>query len=149
MAFATRPAKLNDLSFIQDCANAAYEKYISRIGKKPAPMVADFASQIATDQVEIILFQENRAGYCVSFTKGRGLFIENIALLSSWQGKGLASEMFTELESRARSSGLAKLELYTNAKMTENLAFYTKLGFLKTKSCEENGFQRVYFEKPL
>lgn len=39
------------------------------------------------------------------------------------------------------------MELYTNAKMTENLTLYARLGWRETDRRTEQGFERVYFEK--
>ena len=41
------------------------------------------------------------------------------------------------------------MSLYTNAKMTRNLDWYVKLGFVETRRIREDGFDRVYFEKTL
>ena len=37
-----RPAKANDAPEIRECAEQAYARYVPVIGRKPAPMVADF-----------------------------------------------------------------------------------------------------------
>lgn len=37
-----RPAKANDDPEIRECAEQAYARYVPVIGRKPAPMVADF-----------------------------------------------------------------------------------------------------------
>ena len=149
MTLELRPAEMSDLEFVKDCAVSAYELYVERIGKKPAPMVADFKTQIKDNQVEIILFANDSLGYCVSFETANSLFIENIAILPMHQGKGLASKVFEILENRARSAGLQSLTLYTNEKMHENLMFYPKLGFVETQRKEEYGFRRVFFEKQI
>ena len=147
MAFDLKPATLEDLDFVQNCAVAAYEKYVERMGKRPAPMVADFTRSIEGGQLEIILSDSEYAGYCVSFEKTKSLFVENIALHPDHQGKGLATLIFGILENRARVAGLTSLNLYTNVKMHENLSFYSKLGFIETHRLIEEGFHRVFFKK--
>lgn len=52
-------------------------------------------------------------------------------------------------ETVARLRGLTAVRLYTNEKMIENLSIYPKLGYIETGRRVENGFNRVYFEKPL
>ena len=42
-------ASLSDLAQVQDCAVSAYQMYVERIGRKPAPMVADFAALIEAE----------------------------------------------------------------------------------------------------
>ena len=39
------------------------------------------------------------------------------------------------------------MDLYTNAKMRENLALYARLGWREVDRRTESGFERVYFEK--
>lgn len=149
MALLLRVAESPDLNFVKNCAASAYAKYVERMGKKPAPMVADFKSHIQRGEIDIVLSNDHPAGYCISFDKVDALFIENIALLPSQQGNGLAVLIFDALEERARQLGLKKLALYTNEKMYENLDLYPKLGFVETGRREEDGFHRVFFEKQL
>ncbi|MBA1271797.1 hypothetical protein [Stutzerimonas azotifigens] len=52
-------------------------------------------------------------------------------------------------EDQARTAGLPALTLFTNEKMHENIAIYTKAGFLETRRMTDNGFNRVYFRKDL
>ena len=37
-----RAATTDDLSDVRKCAVGAYSKYVGRMGRKPAPMIADF-----------------------------------------------------------------------------------------------------------
>ena len=41
------------------------------------------------------------------------------------------------------------MRLYTNARMTENLSLYPHLGYVEVERREEDGFDRVFFEKGL
>ena len=45
--------------------------------------------------------------------------------------------------------GLARVTLYTNARMHENLVLYPRLGYVEIDRRREDGFDRVYFEKML
>ena len=144
-----RLAQHSDLPFVQKCARLAYEKYVERIGKEPAPMVADFASAIEDDQVQIIADGAEPMGFVISYARNDVLFIENIALLPDHQGKGLARHVFDFLEVQAIEDGRSALELYTNEKMTENHGLYQRLGFIEIDRRHENGFDRVYFLKLL
>jgi hypothetical protein len=49
-----RKARAEDVVRIGAIAPAAYLKYLPRIGREPAPMVADFAAEIAADRVVVI-----------------------------------------------------------------------------------------------
>ena len=48
-----RQAVARDEPAIRDCAEQAYARYVSLIGRKPAPMVADFAAQIADGNIHV------------------------------------------------------------------------------------------------
>ncbi len=48
-----RLATPNDFAAIESCARDAYAKYVERIGREPAPMVADFATQIDDGLVHV------------------------------------------------------------------------------------------------
>lgn len=57
--------------------------------------------------------------------------------------------MIEFVEQKAKAEGYCRLELYTNAKMTENLGLYPRLGYQQFDRRIENGFDRVYFYKTL
>ncbi|MEO0546044.1 MAG: GNAT family N-acetyltransferase [Pseudomonadota bacterium] len=151
--FSMRAAVQADLVRIEDCAEAAYARYIERIGRRPAPMDADFKSQIGAGLVEIVQADGEWAGYCVSTLrldeKPKTLFVENTALMPAFQGRGLARLLFEALERKALRAEAGTITLYTNAAMHENLALYPKLGFEVTDRRKEAGFDRVYFQKTL
>lgn len=112
-------------------------------------MVADFAASLSDGDLDLIIVDQERTGFAVTYQKADSLFIENIALLKRYQGKGIARQFFSHLQQRAAEEGLSALELYTNEKMTENLKLYARLGFQEIERREEDGFKRVYFRKDL
>ena len=144
-----RPAETDDLDFVQACARSAYGLYVERIGKEPAPMVADFASALAQGQLEILQVDEKPIGFLVSYSLQDHLFVENVAIDPQHQGNGYGGAVFALLEVQAKARGLAAIELYTNEKLAENLAFYPRLGFNEIDRRTEAGFNRVYFRKNL
>jgi len=139
-----RPATQSDLPYIKNSAEAAYGPYVPVIGRKPAPMVADFASLIDQDSVWVC-----DGGFIVMFAQGDVLHIENVAVHPDMQGQGFGRRLMSFAEDHARSLGLACVELYTNAKMTGPLALYPRLGYRQTGRRIEDGFDRVYFAKTL
>ena len=52
-------------------------------------------------------------------------------------------------EARARAQGLARVRLYTNEVMAENLAFYRRLGYREEDKRLEDGYSRIYLVKIL
>jgi ribosomal protein S18 acetylase RimI-like enzyme len=144
-----RPAEAEDVPAITGCARAAYDRYVSRIGREPAPMVADFAALVAAGEVHVLLAGGDLAGFIVVRPGPDHLFVENLAVHPDRQGQGLGRRLVAFAEATARAGGLPALELYTNVKMTENFPFYRGLGFVETERRHEDGFDRVYMRKKL
>lgn len=57
------------------------------------------------------------------------LLIENIAVRSDQQGKGIGDRLLLHAEGLARSLGYGEIQLYTNAAFASNLSFYCKRGY--------------------
>ncbi len=75
------------------------------------------------------------------------LLIENIAVSPAAQGLGIGCMLLEHAYAEARALGLAEVKLYTNAKMTENLSYYPRRGFVEVDRRRESGFDRVYFTR--
>ncbi len=138
-----------DVPAIRDCAQDAYEHYVEAIGKKPAPMIADFELQVARGWVHVVCPSKRVEGFIVFYRRGERMFLENVAVSRSAQGKGLGKRLIGFCETEARKDGLASIELYTNEKMTSNLSLYPHLGYREFDRRQEDGFNRIYFRKTL
>ncbi|MEO1950189.1 GNAT family N-acetyltransferase [Thioclava sp.] len=145
-----RQAVAHDEAEISDCAEQAYARYVPLIGRKPAPMVADFASQIVAGDVFIAADEQGQfQGFIVFYPEKEHMLLENVAVHPRAAGRGVGKQLVEFCEQAARGWGLAAVHLYTNEKMTENLSIYPKLGYVEVGRCTEDGFNRVYFEKVL
>ncbi len=144
-----RKAEPDDLFYIHQCAQEAYKKYVERLGKKPAPMVADFEQQVERDVVDVLLIEATVVGYVVYDHRGDFLHLESVAVHPEFAGKGLGRLLIDHVEYIATSHGLRGVELYTNIKMTENIQWYPRLGYKEVDRRIEDGFERVYFWKAL
>lgn len=143
-----RLARSSDRKEIECCAFASYKKYVERIGKKPAPMIADFSSQIDEKNVYILTSSDALLqGFIVFYQRNNHMFIENVAVSPKHQGKGIGKLLMNFCEDEAKRLNLQAIELYTNEKMYENLMLYTHLGFAEIDRREEHGFNRVFFRK--
>ena len=123
--------------------------YVPRMGRKPAPMLADYRELVKAGVVYIIAMGDACAGLIVMFTRDTSLFVENVAVHPDYQGFGLGKRLMEFAAREAARRGLAEIRLYTNAHMTENLEFYPRLGFEQTGRCWEDGYDRVYFRKKI
>ena len=144
-----RKAFMSDIDWVKTCAHRAYEIYIDRIGRKPAPMVADFEAAIEAGHLHVLAGDDFVKGFVVFYPRGDHIHLENVAVTPEFQGKGIGKRLVAYVEHYARDTGIGAIELYTNQKMTENLTFYPSIGYEETGRGEQDGFQRVFFRKEL
>ncbi len=123
--------------------------YVQRIGKRPAPMVADFDQQIADGIVHVLTVSGEVVGFIVFYARDDHLHLENVAVRPDFQGMGYGVQLIKFAEKVAGEQGIQAIELYTNAKMTENLRLYPYLGYTEIGRWHEDGFNRVFFRKEL
>ncbi len=148
-AVSIRPAAAGDVAGIRDCVRAAYRIYVERIGKDPAPMLADYAALTAAGRVHVLELEGRLAGVIVLFPRADHLFVENVAVDPAFQDHCLGRRLMDFAESAARAQSLPAIRLYTNVHMTENFPFYDRLGYVVTGRVHEDGYDRVYFEKAI
>lgn len=145
-----RPAEASDEPEIRDCAEQAYARYVPLMGRKPAPMVADFAAQIAAGEVYVATDDQGAfLGFIVFYAEDGHIMLENVAVLPRAAGRGVGKMLIGFCENATRQRGMNAVHLYTNEKMTDNLSIYPKLGYVEVARRTESGFNRVYFEKAL
>ncbi|WP_258571172.1 GNAT family N-acetyltransferase [Flavimaribacter sediminis] len=145
-----RPATPRDEDDIRGCAEDAYRQYVAAIGRKPAPVVADFRAQIREGQIHIAEGVDGEIlGFIVFFPRDGHMFLENVAVFGAAAGRGVGGALIAFCEAEAKRLRLPCVRLYTNEKMTQNLSIYPHLGYVETGRREEDGFARVFFEKHL
>ena len=152
-----RKACASDVAAIRHCATEAYSQYVERIGKKPAPMVADFGSLVADGKMVVAInnaseMQSSAAkdmlvGYVVFYADNNTMRLDNIAVLPQCTGAGIGKLLIATVEQSAQGLGLDSVTLYTNASMIENLQMYPALGYVEFDRRVEDGFNRVYYRK--
>lgn len=205
-ALTIRLAGDSDVPVLQAIAAAAYQLYLPRVGRPPAPMTADYAAIVERGQAWLATegtvaglsagagepvgdvsagVSESAAGLSAGVgeptvagvpaaarapagtaqpaigagTQAAGLIVlvpadnylllENVAVVPSAQGRGVGGALLRFAEDHARSLGLGEIRLYTNAAMTENLAYYPRRGYRETGRGEQDGFSRVFFAKQI
>jgi ribosomal protein S18 acetylase RimI-like enzyme len=144
-----RQAEPEDQEALVNCVQAAYSKYIERIEKKPAPLLADYQALMAQGIVYVLADKEGIRGVLVMMPQGRDMFVENVAIDPRFQGQGLGRALMAFVEQQARKEQLDEIRLYTNELMTENLHFYHQLGFEEESRHMQNGYRRVFLRKRL
>jgi GNAT superfamily N-acetyltransferase len=142
-----RPATAADLPAIRALVERAYALYVPRIGRRPAPMDADYAAHVAAGEAAVFEQDGTIAGLVIWRPEADHGFIDNVAVDPARQGHGIGRLLIAWVEGEAARRGLPELRLYTNARMIENLAMYPKLGWIEFERRKEGGFDRVYFRK--
>ena len=144
-----RAATTVDLPMVRACAVDAYGKYVERIGKKPAPMVADFDEIQSRGDLFVAEAVGAVVGFVVFYPKDGAMHLENVTVARNVHGTGVGSRLIAFAEACARERGFDKIELYTNEKMFENFSYYESKGYAEIGRCEEDGFNRVFYRKVL
>jgi N-acetylglutamate synthase-like GNAT family acetyltransferase len=144
-----RRAKASDVGALAALAREAYEVYVPRIGRPPAPMTADYGEAVSGGLTWIAVRDGVIVGLLVLVVLPDHLLLENVAVLPSAQGSGVGVRLLALAEEQARELGREEIRLYANEAMTENLAYYPKHGYIETHRAEQDGFRRVFFSKRL
>jgi ribosomal protein S18 acetylase RimI-like enzyme len=130
---AIRRARADDVAAIAALAEDAYAIYIPVIGRKPEPITVDYADIVAAGDTWVI---DDDAGRVIASLvlreNGDHLLIWSIAVASHRQRSGLGQTLLAWAEREARRRGRPELRLYTNERMTRNIAIYERHGYTRT-----------------
>jgi ribosomal protein S18 acetylase RimI-like enzyme len=149
MTPSLRPATRDDLAAAKEIVRAAYSHYIVRIGRKPGPMLDDYAALIGDGRVHVAERHGVVQGLVVLIPQDDAMLLDNVAVAPDAQGSGLGRMMLEFAERAAVEAGYRAVKLYTNEAMAENIALYTRIGYEETHRVEENGLRRIYMRKRL
>lgn len=146
----SRPATPGDVTELRAIVEAAFEIYIPRIGRPPAPMTADYAAAVDRREVWVAVGGDGEiAGLIVLVAQPDHLLLDVIAVRPGAQGIGIGAHLLALAQSEATALGFREIRLCTNAAMTENLRYYPQHGYQLTHRAQQDGFQRVFFAKQL
>jgi N-acetylglutamate synthase-like GNAT family acetyltransferase len=148
-ATSIRRAQPSDLGTVQSIVTDAYTPYIARIGRKPGPMLDDYAGLIEANQVHVLEQDGGAVGVLVLIPEASALLLDNVAIRPDRHGRGLGRVLLDFAEAEARRHGLPAIRLYTHEMMTENLAIYRARGYRETHRATEKGLARVFMVKAL
>jgi ribosomal protein S18 acetylase RimI-like enzyme len=147
--YSFRPATGADVSEVAALVNAAYGHYVERIGMLPRPMTDDYTEVIANQRVTVAESQGTIVGVIVLTVDDEGFLIDNVAVGTSHRGEGLGRALLEFAEAEARLIGFDSIHLYTHEKMTENLAIYSRIGYVEYDRRSQGEFSLVYMRKHL
>jgi N-acetylglutamate synthase-like GNAT family acetyltransferase len=114
------------------------------------PMTADYERAVTEHIIDLYEADGQLVALIEMIPKRDHLLIENIAVRSDQQGKGLGDRLLRHAEALALSLGLAETQLYTNGAFASNLAFYAKRGYQEYRRGEMiPGSTTVFMRKDL
>jgi ribosomal protein S18 acetylase RimI-like enzyme len=144
-----RPATGSDVASVATLIDAAYGHYVERLGMPPRPMTDDYAAVTRDRQVTVAERHGAIVGVVVLTVTDEGFLIDNVAVHPSRRGTGLGKALLQFAEDEARRAGFDAIYLYTHQQMTENLALYSRIGYVEYDRRSQGGFSLVYMRKQL
>lgn len=144
-----RPAQASDAPAISDLVSAAYGGYVERIGRPPRPMTDDYAQVIRDQRVTVAEIEGSVCGVLVLAVTDEGFVVDNVAVNPSRRGTGLGRTLLELAEVEARRAGFDSIYLYTHETMIENLAPYSKIGYVEYDRRPAGDASVVYMRKRL
>lgn len=142
-----RRATPADVATIVELVQRAYGHYVARIGVRPRPMDADYAELVAAHRVWVAVDATIIVGTIVLIAEQDHLEVGNVAVDPQYQGNGVGRALLAFAEDEARRGGAHEVRLFTHAAMTENRAYYPRLGYVQTDRRMDDGLDRVFFAK--
>jgi ribosomal protein S18 acetylase RimI-like enzyme len=115
----------------------------------PRPMTDDYAQVIAKGRVTVAESHGTIVGVIALAVDDEGFLIDNVAVDPSHRGKGLGRALLEFAEAEAQRAGYDSIYLYTHEKMAENLAIYSRIGYVEYDRRSQGEFSLVYMRKHL
>lgn len=144
-----RRATADDADTIRDLVASAYGKYVPLIGRMPMPMLVDYAVAVLEHEVWVLDGGGHLAGVIELVPHDDHFWVENVAIAPDQQGRGFGRRLLAHAEDEARRLRLPAVGLLTNERYVENIAMYTRYGYVETHREPHLGTDLIYFRKPV
>jgi ribosomal protein S18 acetylase RimI-like enzyme len=144
-----RPATEADVPRLTELVKAAYGHYVDRLGGLPRPMTDDYAEVVRRFRVTVAEREGELVGLIVLGVDPEGFLVDNVAVDPSYQGRGVGRALLEHAEDAARRAGFDSIYLYTHERMTENLALYSRIGYVEYDRRAQGDAFLVYLRKQL
>jgi len=138
-----------DALAMTELVRRAYGPYVARIGREPAPMLADYECVVRNELAWVAERNGRIVGLLVLRFEHGLVLLDNIAVAPEVQRGGIGSALLAFAEDQGRQAGLSEVRLYTNVAMTENLSYYLHQGYRETYRAVQDGYQRVFLSKSI
>jgi ribosomal protein S18 acetylase RimI-like enzyme len=85
----------------------------------------------------------------MTFLAGDTAYVKRMWVARTVRGLGLGRRLLAELEERARSAGVRRLQLETKDVLREAIGLYTSAGYREVAAFNEEPYADHWFEKKL
>ena len=127
-----RRATADDVPRLAALADAAYGRYVERIGGPPRPMTDDYDEVVHNRHLVTVAERAGElVGMIVLDIDDEGFLVDNVAVHPAAQGAGIGRLLLEHAEAEAGRAGFDSLYLYTHELATENLALYARIGYVE------------------
>ena len=112
-------------------------------------MSADYAQIVGQHPTWLLATDQRLVGVLVLQHEADSMLIYSVAINPADQKRGYGRFLLAWAEREALLAGYTALRLYTNARMEENIALYTRLGYYETGREAYQGGAVVHMSKRL
>jgi ribosomal protein S18 acetylase RimI-like enzyme len=144
-----RAATADDVPRLTELVHAAYDHYVERLGGTPRPMTDDYTEVVRTRRVTVAERAGEIVGLVVLVIDDRQTTVDNVAVDPAHRRTGVGRALLRHAEAQARDAGHDLIHLYTHERMTENLALYSRIGYVEYARRKRGPAHVVYLRKKL
>jgi ribosomal protein S18 acetylase RimI-like enzyme len=144
-----RRAGEEDLSAVTALQRAAYAKNRTLLGVEPLPLTADYAVVFSEYEIWLADGAHGLDGVLILKARADDLLIWSVATAPAAQGTGVGNGLLAFAELHARTLGLRCIRLYTGERLTGNIAWYRRHGYVDERVEEMHDRRLVHLVKHL
>jgi len=124
-----RPANTDDFAPMFDIHRSVFRSHIDELwGWDEDLQHENFASECTAAQTSVVEINGGVAGYIQTLEREDEIYVQNIAISASAQGKGIGTMLLKSLQARAEALEIPiRLEVFRSNKLAQRL--YERLGF--------------------
>ena len=142
-----KQATVADAVAVLALTREAYRKWVAVTGREPLPMRVDYAEALLKNRIDLLYEGDTLAALLETELEPDHLLIVNVAVAPAFQKRGLGRRLMAHAETLAAAAGRAKLLLYTNSLMAENISLYQKIGYRIEREHQFGTSVQVYMSK--
>lgn len=126
-----RTALPHEAGALRDLARAAYAKWVPVLGREPRPMQADYEAAVLSFRFDVVELGGGIIASIQTQPREEHFWVESVAVLPEWRGKGLGRRLLAHAEVLAREAGFSEIRLLTNGRMLDNRRLYAGVGYVE------------------